>query len=157
MSKVLHLPRSSLALGVAVLIMSVALACGDSGNSFTLLEEDFWLNASVADVRTELDRGADVNAKYISDLTPLHYAAKGNKGPVIALLLDHGADIHAESVGGFTPLHLAAINNEEPAVVALLLDRGADIRAKDHIGYTACQLAESNIDIGTKVLRRLCR
>ena len=100
------------------------LACGDSGDSFALLEEDFWLNASVADVRTELDRGADVNARYISDLTPLHYAAA---------------------------------SNEEPAVVALLLDRSADIRTKDHIGYTACQLAGLNIDIGTEVLRQLCR
>ena len=135
MIKVLSLPRFSLALGVAALIISVALACGDSGDSSTLLEENFWLNASVADVRTELDRGADINARYISDLTPLHYAARENKGPVIALLLDRGADIHGKAVGGGTPLHYAALGNEESAI-ALLLDRGAAIHARTDNGLT---------------------
>ena len=64
--------------------------------------------------------GADVNARYVSDLTPLHYAAEGNNEGVVRLLLDRGADIHAKSLGGVVPLHEAALGNDA-AVVALLL------------------------------------
>ena len=41
-------------------------------------------------------------------LTPLHYAVRSGKLPLIQLLLDHGADVNARDPDGLTPLeHLA--------------------------------------------------
>jgi ankyrin repeat protein/truncated hemoglobin YjbI len=85
-----------------------------------------------ADVsRNELHRvsvllayGADVNARGREGLTPLHYAVRSGKLPLIRLLLDHGADAAATDPAGLTPLeHLAKSRAKiAPAVAAAIRD-----------------------------------
>ena len=77
-----------------------------------------------------LDRGADYEARTISQSTPLHYAADNDSLAVAELLLDRGADYEARDEDNETPLHYAA-RNDSPAVAKLLLDRGADKEARD--------------------------
>ena len=107
------------------------------GHCGRLCDQDFLPTAGLEEVRSELNRGTDIEARGNLGWTPLHIAAGFNTEPaVIALLLDRGADIAAKGDFGWTPLHAAAGNNSEPAVVLLLLDRSADIEAKDNDGST---------------------
>ena len=99
-------------------------------------------NSDASTVADLLTQGADIEASYNRNSTPLHAAAAKNPEPAVAaLLLDHGADIEAEAFFGVTPLHVAAESNANPAVVALLLDRGANIEARDRIGRTPLHMA----------------
>ena len=110
MTKLLNRPRLLLALGIVALTAPVALACESPATPALVstpsewLDPNFWDHADVADVKTMLDRGADIHATVKGDIR-----------------------------GGFTPLHLA-VQNGEPSVIGLLLDRGADIEAKDDRG-----------------------
>jgi ankyrin repeat protein len=117
---------------------------------------------NIEKLRTLIEQGADVNAKDIDDLAPLHHAAwKGDK-KCVELLLAKGAavDIRGgkESLLGIfdifvlvpayilapssneTPLHIAA-QQGHLEVVKVLLDHGADINAKRSDGETPLLLA----------------
>lgn len=95
-----------------------------------------------------VQRGADLEAKGLSGLTPLHYAAarfKDDPGAV-AKLLDLGADVNARSGDGSSVLQFA-VQARQPALVRLLLDRGADPDLASHRGFvplhSAAEMGES--------------
>jgi ankyrin repeat protein len=118
---------------------------------------------NIEKMRTLIEQGADVNAKYTDDLTLLHYAAgRGNKD-CVELLLAKGAAVDAKGgkahtnpalsvVTGIlpamlltpplyeTPLHRAA-EQGYPEVIEILLAHGADINAKNAEGETPLLLA----------------
>ena len=65
---------------------------------------DAAIGGDFAGVQAELDKGADVNAKNESGVTPLLWAAwKGHK-EVAELLIANGADVNAKNEDGETPL-----------------------------------------------------
>ena len=112
-----------------------------------LCDETFWHTAGLEEVKSELDLGADIEARDDLGATPLHLAAAANTDPaVITLLLNRCADImarvnkHIDSLG-VTPLHAAAGFNAEPEIIALLLDRGADIDARNDYGEVPLHIA----------------
>ena len=111
-----------------------------------LLNLEFWKTATAQDVKTALDRGANIHAQHIeNEMAPLHFAAAFSKIPeTLALLLKQGADIEAREMSQSTPLHFAAGWNETPEVVALLLEHGADIEARDTNGWTPLHTAARN-------------
>ena len=57
-----------------------------------LCDSDWWGTATVADVRAELDAGAEVTARDQYGSTPLHEAAGHGSAEGIRALLDTGAD-----------------------------------------------------------------
>ena len=65
-----------------------------------------------------LHHGADVNAKNVDGLTPLHVAACYNHPQSLEMLLHHGADVHAKDNKGHTLLSLA-LNEECKKVLKL--------------------------------------
>ena len=78
-----------------------------------------------------LDRGADIEARGGSGMTPLHLAVQWKEnGPVAQLLLERGADINARDDQGRTPLHVAIERNAGLPIIKALLDNGADIHAR---------------------------
>ena len=84
----------------------------------------------------ECAREADVNAcRGEADMTPLHWAARGNAMACTRWLLDRGAETDASTKAGNTPLHLAAERGAAEAVW-LLVGRGADMSAQDRKGRT---------------------
>ena len=80
---------------------------------------------------------ADVNKP---GWTPLHYAATGGHGKIVALLLDSHAYIDAPSPNASTPLMLASKYGTID-VVSQLLDAGADPSIKNDLGLTAIDFA----------------
>ena len=109
-----------------------------------------------------INSGADVNAKAITGLTPLHYALRTNpnffyrhwhseeernriveaysKFNALTLLIDASADVSTKDNALRTPLHYAAKRGDYPGAKALL-DAGADTAATDKNGRTPADYA----------------
>jgi hypothetical protein len=95
-----------------------------------------------------LARGADVNARDGSGMTPLHLVASAStqdKYTAMAeLLLARGADVNARDKSGMTPLHFA-VKVDHRDMVDFLVAKGADINAKDNEGKTPLLYASQTI------------
>ncbi|TSC34380.1 ankyrin repeat domain-containing protein [Corallococcus sp. Z5C101001] len=68
-------------------------------------------------VKDLVARGADVNARDASGMTPLHAAAEFGTAPVAQVLLERGADVNAIDGLGRTPLAAARLKQEDRWVV----------------------------------------
>ena len=76
-----------------------------------------------------------VNARDISENTPMQAAVQGGNPDVISLLLEHDADIDSRNQNGWTSLHCAS-SSGTLSVGKCLLDHGADINAREIDGWT---------------------
>ena len=91
-------------------------------------------------VRSLLDGGSDVNARYRNRMTALHVASYKGKLKVAKLLIERGADLDSRSRAGWTALHYA-LREGYLEVARLLLDHGADANAKTRNDGNALHLA----------------
>ncbi len=135
---------------IALMLSFATQAGAECGN---LCDKDWWETATAADVRTELDGGADVMSRDEDGGTPLHFAAVFSNPANIQALLAAGADVMARTEDGSTPLHLAAKCNYfcKSGAIQALLDAGADAKAKNKEGKTPWDLAQENYELeGTK-------
>ena len=82
------------------------------------------------EIRSLLDRRANINAVDNNKWTPLHRASRNGHHQCVELLLDRGANINAGTTFNYTPLHLASIYGHHQCI-ELLIDRGADISIKE--------------------------
>ncbi len=90
-------------------------------------------------VQVLLEYGASLDDRGRYGLTALHYAVRGGKLPLIALLLDRGAKPNALDDEGLTPLlHLAKTRARfDPIpVLELLVSHGAEVDARDELQAT---------------------
>jgi ankyrin repeat protein len=109
-------------------------------------------SGDVAQVRTLLQHGADVNVKdRRGGATPLMHAAAVGSFETMQALLEKGADIHLRSAGGATALMWAAT---DLAKIRLLLDRGADVNAVSNTGRSVLLLAAMS-DQSAQIVRLL--
>jgi ankyrin repeat protein len=77
-------------------------------------------------LRTTLKRpGVDANVREVDGTTPLHWAARGDDGEAVRLLLKAGARADVVNRYGVTPIGLAAANGNA-AIVDALIVAGAD-------------------------------
>ncbi|HEY7376441.1 MAG TPA: ankyrin repeat domain-containing protein [Polyangia bacterium] len=88
------------------------------------------LHAAIAEghpdvVKLLIARGANVNARNMSQLTPLHFVARYTRDRSLAeLLIQHGADVNAKERDGHTPIEVAVgARNDE--IAAVLRQHGA--------------------------------
>ena len=84
--------------------------------------------------------GANVNARNLHNMTPLHNASECGGLNIIKLLLNNGADVNAQGWHGKTPLHLASVKGSF-GVSRLLVKHGADINAEDDEHNTPLSIA----------------
>ncbi|KAI5801200.1 ankyrin repeat-containing domain protein [Geopyxis carbonaria] len=82
-----------------------------------------------------LSRGANVNSKGNSGMTPLHDAVATNRPEIISLLVRSGARVNDADTDGQTPLFFAVERGHEVAV-RTLLELGADIDQPDCFGMS---------------------
>lgn len=95
---------------------------------------DAAMRGDVAQVRTLLRGGADVNAAQGDGMTALHWAAENGSAELAEMLLYAGANAAAVTrLGDYTPLHLAG-KTGSASVVQVLLDGGADPHAATSTG-----------------------
>ena len=71
-----------------------------------------------------IDAGAEIEARQIYGLTPLHLATNKHTAETVNALLNRGADIDARSQIGMTPLHNAAQLGPTAETVNTLLNGG---------------------------------
>ena len=76
--------------------------------------------------------GAEVNARTVYDVTPLHIAAVYGHKDALNELIDNGADINATSAFSGTPLH-QAFSADHDEIVELLLAKGAKNNTREYV------------------------
>ena len=89
-----------------------------------------------------LEKGANVRDQSANTMAnqPLHAAAAGRHGEIVAMLLAAGADVNARQSGGYAPLHAAAANGDE-SMVRMFLAHEADRSAGTEKGLMPIDMA----------------
>lgn len=93
------------------------------------LNDELWTAARKGDaaaVKTLLERGADVNAKFRYGATALSYAADKGHVEVVKLLIERGADINVKDTFYKSPPIIWATLKGHAPIVQALLDKGAE-------------------------------
>ena len=147
------------------------MICGDTA---VFCSPFWWGRADVAEVRKEIEKGADLNRVDPTGRTPLMSAILLKKDPVIIrLMIEKGADPNYVSPDGKSVL-MSAFPNEEMMqalfdagvkadrdllvryqivkpvdAVKLLMEHGADINARDEYGETLLKKSAHYIDVET--------
>ena len=176
-----HRVMRSSVLQLVVAVLAVAVAAGIRIHPGPLPVYDLASAASIGnldEVWRHIHWRADVNAKDMVDLTPLHWVKSKR---VAELLIAHGAKVNARGRIGLTPLHLARSKEIAQVLIAhgagvnarcddgstplhcesdkeiaeLLITAGADVNARNNKGQTPLQVAvEEGEDDVAALLRR---
>lgn len=104
----------------------------------------------LAQVRSLLASGAQVNLADDNGWTPLHFAAQADSVGVSEALLAAGASVDPKDVDGNTPLSNVAFNYQgRGELIALLRQHGADPHLANAHGVSPLELARSiaNYDV----------
>ena len=126
--------RHVMGLGlVAVLAMTANLAAAPD-------IADAAMRGDRAEVRTLLQKNANVNAPQADGATAIHWAAYRGDLEMARMLIAAGADVKKANRNGSTPLWLASVNGDA-AMVRALLDAGADANENLPLGRTPLMLA----------------
>ena len=102
--------------------------------------------------RLLVQRGANVNAKDKTKVTPLHSAALAGQEAMAEFLISKGANIDARAGLGDTPLAVACLRGHE-AVADVLLRAGADANLPNNTGKSPLHLAAAKGHV--EIIRQL--
>lgn len=107
-----------------------------------LLKRNWFEKATLEDIQTEINNGADVNATNNEGWTPLMFAIQNRCNlEIIKMLLNAGAKVNIkDNLHGMTPLMLAALCDETD-IIPLLIEHGAEVNTKDSDEVTALMYA----------------
>ncbi len=125
---------------VRVWSIVIALASTVSAASLEPSLADAVERQDYSQIRSLLDKGANVNAPQFDGTTALHWAAYNDDFETAKLLTDAGADVKAQNRYGITPL-TPAITSSADDLVELLLEKGADSNVTLEGGETALMTA----------------
>ena len=115
----------------ALILMSGAAHAGDGED---LLKAAF--TGDLAQVRTLLEKGADIDHQNRDGVTALILSSQQGHGWIVQALLARGAEIDIQDWLGSTALMHASGEGYE-GVVQALLARGAEIDIQNRVGWTA--------------------
>ena len=96
---------------------------------------------TVKEIRAELQKEANPNAKDRVGNTALMLATKNPNPEVVSLLLKAGADVNVKDMDGGTALIWSVTPNSTSEVLSTLLKAGADSNAKDNNNKSALDWA----------------
>lgn len=100
-----------------------------------------------------LEKGADIEARDGSGMTPLHHAVSARNIESVKKLLAGKADIKAADKAQNSVLHFACRGKDPKAeIITLLLKNGADVNAKDRGGTTPFMLVNSSDTYNPEVI-----
>lgn len=91
-------------------------------------------------IKTYINSGADINARYDEGLTALMIASGRGNEKILDLLLQNGADVNLKSNDGATALFFASMNGHTN-IVYTLIKNGADVNIKTNNGLTPLMIA----------------
>ncbi|MCX5657976.1 MAG: ankyrin repeat domain-containing protein, partial [Candidatus Omnitrophica bacterium] len=116
------------------------------------IEDNLWKAAdegNAEEIRSLLEKGADVNAKKENRSTPLFVASYNGNLDIVKLLLEKGADVRITGGGGNARALFVASQNGHLDIVKLLIENGADVNVKDDRNFTPLFAAsgEGHLDI----------
>jgi ankyrin repeat protein len=102
----------------------------------------------LAEIRSFIEKGTDIDTKDAIGWTPLLWAALAGQHDAAEFLISKGADINAKNQDGATALQMACRAGRKD-VVELLIDKHADINTPNNDGRTALHFAASqgNVEI----------
>ena len=86
-------------------------------------------------IRALVKCGAPPSHENIWHMTPLHEAARANRGPAIRALVDLGADMEVRDLDGYKPIHTACTTNAVDAIRELVL-LGSTTTIRDNHNWT---------------------
>jgi len=86
--------------------------------------------------------------------TPLHFATRQGKLPIVQAILAYGQDVNAQTYEGKTPLYFAAICNM-PQIAEYLVSQGADINIADNRGRTVLHACSCRGFVGAPMIKQL--
>lgn len=110
---------------------------------------EFWQSAErgdLANVKHQIEAGANVNAAGLFDMSPLHVSIRKKHTSVTEFLISlPQCDLQARDLLGSTPLHVACIHHSGINIVKLLVQAAVDINAANDMGETPLHVAMRNI------------
>ena len=125
------MPRRFLCSSVTLLLFLLSCPLVAQQTPYSRLNDDF-LHAvgrgDIAEAKTLLDRGADINAKMVNGIFALEEAIDLANDDLVKLLIDRGANVNLSNDFGDTAL-IAAARQDRQQMIPLLLDHGADVHA----------------------------
>lgn len=90
-------------------------------------------------IKTELDKGANINALAGDGLSTLQWAMTADLS-ILEFLLKAGANPNVESFEGATPI-MTAVQSDKMEQLQLLIAQGAEVNKQDNRGFTALHRA----------------
>ena len=115
-----------------------------SPETLTLLDEEFWREATPQKVQELISRGADINAKNKNGLTAAHYAAMHGDISILKVLGENGADMNIANNKAETPAHIVAQNEHSNDLLKELAKYGSDFNQKNISGESPKDLIRKN-------------
>ena len=127
--------------GVVTSLLALSLsACGGDSEPDVSLGPQLLAAARAGDadeVRSLLDRGAEVESRDPTGVTPLVAAAYGNHLEAARVLVDAGADVNAKDETQQSAYLIATSEvGDDPRLLELTLEHGAQVNAKDSYNGT---------------------
>lgn len=101
---------------------------------------DAAMNGNLAQVKSLIGQGVDVNLKNKEGFTALTKAVMKGHLEVVKYLVSKGADVNAKNRINFTALIIAS-SEGHLEIVKYLIDNGANVNDRDNDGFTALMWA----------------
>ena len=95
--------------------------------------------ATLKEMRSSLENGADIEEENIDGLRKIHYAARIGNVELVKLLIQYGSNVNAADVFGNRPLHEAVCRGLDG--VQLLVQHGAKLNVQNIDGKTPLHIA----------------
>jgi ankyrin repeat protein len=106
-----------------------------------LCSENWWRNTSIVNIKLELLKVDNLNARDDYGFRPLHFAVQNGEKSKVRLLLSDGINTNAKTDYGFTPLYFAVGKKGDPEIIEMLINFGASINVHNKNGITPLHYA----------------